>query len=177
MKYETAIAILEKIQTRETDLYRDLLLCAVRYARLRTDWRLADANERPAMDAARTAAHNAVIDALNILSRAMVKAGENTAWRKEVGDNRQDIASFTTERAPMSLVVLLDTSGSIAPSSTKSVPPPRRLSTRPATRTSSAWSSSRLTSTSFRTSPVMPHQPTAPWPASRPAAEPPCWIA
>jgi Mg-chelatase subunit ChlD len=79
-----------------------------------TDWRLADANERPAMDAARTAAHNAVIDALNILSRAMLKAGENTAWRKEIGDNRQDIASFTTERAPMSLVVPLDTSGSIA---------------------------------------------------------------
>jgi hypothetical protein len=89
-----AIAILEHIKTHETQLQHDLLLCAVRYARLRTDWRLAVVHERPAMDSARTAAHNALIDALNILSRAMVKAGENAMWRKQVGDDRQEIGDW-----------------------------------------------------------------------------------
>ena len=94
MTHEMAIAILEHIKTHETQLQHDLLLCAVRYARLRTDWRLAVVHERPAMDSARTAAHNALIDALNILSRAMVKAGENAMWRKQVGDDRQEIGDW-----------------------------------------------------------------------------------
>jgi hypothetical protein len=55
---------------------------------------MADASERRTIDPARTAAHNALIDALNILSRAMVKAGEDTGWRKEVGVNRQEIGDW-----------------------------------------------------------------------------------
>jgi hypothetical protein len=46
------------------------------------------------MESARTAAHNAPIDALNILSRAMIKAGENTIWRKEISDDRQEIGDW-----------------------------------------------------------------------------------
>ena len=95
MNHETAIGILDRIQPRETELHHDILLCAVRYARLRTDWRLADPDERRTMDGTRTAAHNTLIDALNILSRAMIKAGEDTTWRKHLGNDRQEIGDWT----------------------------------------------------------------------------------
>ena len=94
MKHEAAIAILEKVQTKELRLRHDVILCAVRYASLRADWRLAPLNERRVMDAGRTAAHNALIGAINSLSGAMVKAGENTTWRKDLGDDRQEIGDW-----------------------------------------------------------------------------------
>ena len=94
MNHEAAIAILEKVQTKELRLRHDVILCAVRYARLRADWRLAPLNERRVMDAGRTAAHNALIGAINVLSGAMVKAGENTTWRKDLGDDRQEIGDW-----------------------------------------------------------------------------------
>lgn len=46
------------------------------------------------MNSARTAAHNALIDAANILSRAMVKAGEDATWRRRVGNDRQEIGDW-----------------------------------------------------------------------------------
>ena len=94
MTHDQAIANLDKIQTQELDLHHDLLLCAVRYARLRTDWRLAGPDERRTMDSTRTAAHNALIHALNILARAMRKAAVNTDWRKLGGENRQEIRDW-----------------------------------------------------------------------------------
>lgn len=75
-------------------LHRDLCLLAVRYARARTDWRLADRETRLGMDRARTAAHNALIDACNILSRACTKAGRPIEWRRELGEDRQGIGDF-----------------------------------------------------------------------------------
>jgi hypothetical protein len=94
MEHNTAVKILENIKTDETELKRHLVLSAVHYARLRADWRLADVRERMAMDSARTAAHNALIDAANILSRAMIKAGENATWRRQVGADRQEIGDW-----------------------------------------------------------------------------------
>ena len=93
MNHEAAIAIFAKVQTKELRLRFDVILCAVRYARLRTDWRLAPLNERRVMDAGRRAAHNARIGAINILSGARVHAGENTTWRKDFGDDRQEIGA------------------------------------------------------------------------------------
>jgi hypothetical protein len=75
-------------------LQRDFLLLAVRYARTRTDWRLADRETRLGMDGARTAAHNALIDACNILSRACAKVGRPTEWRRRLGDDRKEIGDF-----------------------------------------------------------------------------------
>jgi hypothetical protein len=66
----------------------------VRYARIRTDWRLSDPETRRSMDATRTAAHNALIDACNILSRNMAQHGESIAWRKRLGDDRKVIGDF-----------------------------------------------------------------------------------
>ena len=95
MTHQTAIQILEDIKTKEMQLKRDLVLCAVRYARLRTDWRLASGPEgRRTMDAGRTAAHNALIDAANILARAMGKAEEATAWRRKLTDDRLEIGDW-----------------------------------------------------------------------------------
>lgn len=82
------------IKTEEAELKQTLILCAVRYARVRTDWRLAIPDERRVMDSARIAAHNALIDAANILSRAMVNAGENATWRRKLGDDRKTIGDW-----------------------------------------------------------------------------------
>ena len=94
MNHEAATQILDDIHTAELQLKRDLILCAVRHSRLRTDWRLADLAERKAMDAARTSAHNALIDAANILSMAMISAQENPSWRRKLGDDRKDIGDW-----------------------------------------------------------------------------------
>jgi hypothetical protein len=94
MSHKTAVEILGRIVTREIELKRNLILSAVRYARSRTDWRLANPDDRRAMDPARTAAHNALIDAANILCRAMIKSGEDATWRKELGQDRKEIGDW-----------------------------------------------------------------------------------
>jgi hypothetical protein len=75
-------------------LHRDLCLVAVRYARARTDWRLADRETRLSMGKARTAAHDALIDACNILSRACTRAGRPNEWRRRLGEDRKEIGDF-----------------------------------------------------------------------------------
>lgn len=77
--------------TTLTSLADDVLLAAVRYARIRTDWMLADPGRRAEIDAERTRAHNAFIDSCNILSRNMYKLGENNAWREQIGSDRKTI--------------------------------------------------------------------------------------
>jgi hypothetical protein len=52
------------------------------------------AQDRQDADAGRTAAHNAFIDALNILSRAMKKEGKDNEWRRLLGDDRKEIGDF-----------------------------------------------------------------------------------
>ena len=94
MDHDTAVALLASIRTSQLVLKHGLIQSAVRYARLRTDWRLAAINERRGMDAGRTAAHNTLIDAANILSRAMVKAGEDVSWRRKLGDDRQQLGDW-----------------------------------------------------------------------------------
>ena len=94
MNHDAAIAIFQSIQTIEAELKHDLVLCAVRYARSRADWRLADPRDRGEMDSARTAAHNVLIDDANILSRAMVKADEEVTWRRKLGDDRREIGDW-----------------------------------------------------------------------------------
>jgi len=94
MNYDTAKTIFEAIKTKESQLKHDVVLCAIRYARMRTDWRLLAIHERKALDPSRTAAHNALIDAANILSRAMAKAGEDITWRRQLGDERMEIGDW-----------------------------------------------------------------------------------
>ena len=94
MNQKTASEILGNVSTKENELKHCLILCAVRYARLRTDWRLANPDERRLMETTRTAAHHALIDSANILSRAMGKTGEDAAWRQKLGDDRKEIGDW-----------------------------------------------------------------------------------
>lgn len=68
-----------------------LVEAAIRYARIRVDWSMVDRAERFSIESSRTAAHEVLIDACNILSRAMLRAGENNEWRAALGSNRQFI--------------------------------------------------------------------------------------
>jgi hypothetical protein len=94
MDFETAQRLYRHVLvTKFVELRRELFTFAVRYARLRTDWQLADIDERQAMDRHRTAAHDALIDACNILSRNMAKTGEDASWRAAIND-RKEIGDF-----------------------------------------------------------------------------------
>lgn len=75
-------------------LKRALLTASVRYAHLRAEWQLAPPKARIEMDAARRAAHHALIDACNILSRNMAARGEDIAWREVLTNQRKEIGDF-----------------------------------------------------------------------------------
>ncbi len=97
--YEKARLCFEMIRDAELPallqgLRRDLYLKASDYARIRADWRLASREERLDMDRRRRLAHNAFIDAANILSRNMGAAEEDNSWRAELGDDRKIIGDF-----------------------------------------------------------------------------------
>lgn len=78
----------------EVNLRREVERLAAAYAHHRATWALAPAEERREMDPTRTAAHNAFIDACNILSRAMGRSGEDNSWRATLGDDRKVIGDF-----------------------------------------------------------------------------------
>jgi len=100
LTWETATAIyrsLESITVQDSDLIelkRDLFDNAVRYAQMRADWALANSDARMQMDDARKAAHNALIDSCNILSRSMASKQLDVSWRKDLGTDRKDIGDF-----------------------------------------------------------------------------------
>lgn len=80
--------------SRETGLRDDLLALAVRYAHIRSEWWLARRRDEPTDENLRGRCHNALIDACNILSRAMGRAGEDTSWRLELAEDRKVIGDF-----------------------------------------------------------------------------------
>ena len=69
----------------------DLLAAATRYARIRVDWALCDHEGRVELGSKRTVAHEVLIGECNILSRAMMRAGESNEWRADLGTDRQFI--------------------------------------------------------------------------------------
>jgi hypothetical protein len=75
-------------------LITDLWRCCLRYAAIRAGWPLMTAEERHGADPGRTAAHNVVIDACNILSREMGKRGMDASWREKLGQDRRVIGDF-----------------------------------------------------------------------------------
>lgn len=80
--------------TTLTSLRRAFLEAAVRYSQARAAWALAEPGERASMDESRTAAHDALIDACNILSRGMRDRGEGNEWRRVLGEDRREIGDF-----------------------------------------------------------------------------------
>lgn len=77
-----------------TELRRDFLDAAVRYAHLRAEWALATPDDRLAMDATRTRAHDALIDRTNILARYMDQIGADASWCFDLGQDRKTIGDF-----------------------------------------------------------------------------------
>lgn len=100
MRWDEAMKILDGINAATRgdqvleDLKQELVAKAVAYARLRTDWALAEPVERKGMDGVRTAAHNAFIDACDILSRNLGGRGRENSWRERLGDDRKEIGDF-----------------------------------------------------------------------------------
>ncbi len=99
LKYDTARICFETI--READLpqklqplRRDFYNKAVDYALIRAQWQLSSREQRIDMDQRRRLAHNAFIDACNILSRNMGAEGEDNSWRADLGDDRKIIGDF-----------------------------------------------------------------------------------
>ena len=80
--------------TKHKPLLNSLIKLAVRYSRYRVDWYLSSQEEQIEIDKERTLAHNAFIDACNILGRNMQNAGEDASWRQKVGTDRKDIGDF-----------------------------------------------------------------------------------
>ena len=94
MTYELASQIHESIEVTKHELRFDLYYAAVRYSVLRCEWHLSAPDARREMEGRRTAAHNAFIDALNILTRNLIRAGGDVSWRKPIGDDRKAIGDF-----------------------------------------------------------------------------------
>lgn len=95
MDYNNAFTIYQTIiNGTSEELIDDLLQSAIRYARIRVDWLLADDDGKRAIDDTRTRTHNAFIDSCNILCRAMARSGENTQWRELLGNDRKMIGDF-----------------------------------------------------------------------------------
>ncbi|MDD3743496.1 MAG: hypothetical protein PHX54_07750 [Lentimicrobiaceae bacterium] len=91
---EITLVYNQLLESRHKGLVDSFIKKAIRYARLRVDWYQSDTPSRVQLDAERTRAHDAFIDACNILSRNMIKIGENAEWRLKLGNNRKDIGDF-----------------------------------------------------------------------------------
>jgi hypothetical protein len=95
MQFETSRTIYAAIRrSRHAELRKQLVDAAVRYARIRTDYRLTDPTTRADMEDGRTRAHNVLIDACNILARAMQRDGEDIGWRTQLTQDRKIIGDF-----------------------------------------------------------------------------------
>lgn len=81
-------------KTTLENLKMDLFRKAVAYARIRSEWFFHDTEQRKEQDRVRTLAHNAFIDACNILSRNMAKIGEDNKWRELLTNDRKAIGDF-----------------------------------------------------------------------------------
>ncbi len=77
------------------NFYNDFLKKAFDYAYIRACWEIKSNQEKMDDDNYRTACHNQVITALNVLSRLANQEGIDTYWRDELGDDRKRIGDFT----------------------------------------------------------------------------------
>jgi hypothetical protein len=94
MNYHDSVHVYEALKSGDDHLRLQLLRTAIRYTNMRVEWLFMTSAERLEVDRQRTAAHNAFIDAVNILSRAMGQAGQDNSWRQVLGENRKDIGDF-----------------------------------------------------------------------------------
>ena len=95
MNIDKAQSILKGVeQTRFSELQLALFDAAMRYATLRSEYALADAEARSDLEDSRTRAHDAFIDSCNILSRNMASREEDNSWRATAGNDRRELGDL-----------------------------------------------------------------------------------
>ncbi len=94
MNYDTAVQVYEAMKNGDEHLHLQVLRTAIRYCNIRAEWQFMTIEQRLDADNGRTAAHNAFIDAVNALSRAMAKTEHGNKWRRLLTDDRQIIGDF-----------------------------------------------------------------------------------
>jgi len=95
MDWEKATRIAHAIgSSRLLTIKMALFRKAADYARMRVDWQLSTPEERLLMDAARTRAHDAFIEACEMMSRCMEDEKEDISWREDLGNDRKEIGDF-----------------------------------------------------------------------------------
>ena len=94
MKFEDAVHVYEAMKSGDEILRLQVFRAAIRYCNIRVEWGFMTRVERLAVDAQRTAAHNALIDSVNVLSRSMALSGEDNGWRRILTDDRKVIGDF-----------------------------------------------------------------------------------
>ena len=95
MDWEKATRIAHAIGRSRLLVFRmTLFRKAVDYAHLRVEWQLSTAEERLAMDPARTKAHDTFIEACDMMARCMEDEKEDFSWREELGKDRKEIGDF-----------------------------------------------------------------------------------
>jgi hypothetical protein len=67
---------------------------AADYARIRAEWQISLPAERAAMNDIRTKAHDAFIEACDVMGRSMENENEDTSWRGDLGYERKEIGDF-----------------------------------------------------------------------------------
>lgn len=72
------------------ELYKDLLVCATKYADFRSHWELWSCEERMEKDESRSKCHDVLIDHFNILARYTKQIGHEAKWRELLGDITED---------------------------------------------------------------------------------------
>lgn len=94
MAYEIAVRVYEEMKCGDDQLRLQVCRAAIKYVNIRAEWRLMTVPERVAADKNRTAAHNAFIDTVNVLSRSMASSGKDNEWRRLLTDDRKIIGDF-----------------------------------------------------------------------------------
>jgi len=95
MTFDKAQKIFEALKSTKLDLLKnDVTENCLRYAHLRAEWYLMSDDDKRNNEDTRTRTHNTLIDSCNILSREMIKRGEDANWRNELGGDRKEIGDF-----------------------------------------------------------------------------------
>ncbi len=76
------------------EFWNDFLKKAAKYAYIRSQWETMTREEKIDQDDGRTAAHNSVITAVNVISRIAGNEGVDNSWREELGESRKRIGDF-----------------------------------------------------------------------------------
>jgi len=94
MNYDITVQIYEAMKSGDEVLRLQVMRTAIRYCNIRAEWNFMTVPERLEADKQRTIAHNAFIDAVNVLSRSMGKSGQDNEWRRLLSDDRKVIGDF-----------------------------------------------------------------------------------